>query len=157
MLPPHVEAEIQALLAAGLSYRRTAAAVGVSRGVVLDVLTGRRAPDKSRRKAEQTGSWAPAVRCPDCGSLLNAMPCLACEVQALRLIRLSDPPPEQEAMTVELHFAELARYQPLRSARDAAARALGIDADPPTDDPAPLDVIAPSVAELLAIAAEGPE
>jgi hypothetical protein len=87
MIPPALIEEIRRLLDEGqLSQRMIARTVGVSRGTVNAIATGRRldAPAHPFASGEDTDFTPPAglhVRCPGCGSLTQ-MPCLACYIRA---------------------------------------------------------------------------
>jgi len=88
MIAPRVIEQIQALLRQGeLSQRRIARQLGVSRGTVQAVATGRREPRRvagTNHTAESLPFRAgPLERCPGCGGMVY-MPCLACHVRSIR-------------------------------------------------------------------------
>jgi hypothetical protein len=78
--------EVERLLAMGtLSYRRIAAAIGVSRATVSAIARGTRPNYEERvcsrlRKPEPLG---PIERCPGCGGRVY-MPCRLCRVRKLK-------------------------------------------------------------------------
>ncbi len=84
MIAPALVEEIRGLLSAsGLSQRKIAARLGVSRGTVNAIALGRRA-DRATPARQADGLPAPAgpaVRCPGCGGRVQ-MPCLLCYVRA---------------------------------------------------------------------------
>ncbi|MBN2296057.1 MAG: helix-turn-helix transcriptional regulator [Pirellulales bacterium] len=85
------------LLEKRYSQRKIALRLGVSRGTVNSIATGKR-PDYSRRKntseCGEDGFFPPEglpKRCPQCGAMVM-MPCLACHVRALSGICKIDRP-----------------------------------------------------------------
>jgi hypothetical protein len=87
MLAVTVVEEVQRLLNQGLSQREVARKVGVSRGTVHAIASGKRLPLDPRRphSADEPMEFpdGPTQRCPQCGSRVK-MPCLACRVRALQ-------------------------------------------------------------------------
>ncbi|MEX2309487.1 MAG: helix-turn-helix transcriptional regulator [Pirellulales bacterium] len=83
MLPKALIHEIDRLLKqGGLSHRKIAARVGVSRGVVSAIANGRRGlfgknPEDDRRTHVPN---SPPMRCPCCGYRVY-LPCLICEAR----------------------------------------------------------------------------
>jgi transcriptional regulator with XRE-family HTH domain len=75
--------QVKRLLAQGvLSQRKIALTVGVSRGIVSAIATGRR-PDYAAGKFEratQALPLGPVERCPTCGGMVH-MPCRLCGVR----------------------------------------------------------------------------
>ena len=86
MIRPAVVREIRRLLKqGGLSQRAVARQVGVSRGTVDAIARGTR-PDYDARRAALDAFTPPSGtprRCPGCGRLVK-MPCLACQITAMR-------------------------------------------------------------------------
>jgi len=87
MIPFAVVDEIERLLhEGGLSQRKIARRVGVSRGTVNAIARGRR-PDYRALRRDRVDEFAapcgPFARCPTCGARVQ-MPCLACRVRAFR-------------------------------------------------------------------------
>lgn len=87
MIAAAVVDQIRGLLAeGGLSQRRIAQRVGVSRGTVNAVARGRRPDYEIGRRppgADFTPPSGPPKRCPGCGGMVQ-MPCLLCHVRAIR-------------------------------------------------------------------------
>ena len=88
MLPLATIEEIDRLLRDGqLSQRKIAKQLGVSRGTVAAVATGRRGMYGKEPEDETLHSLAPQSppeRCPGCGFLVY-MPCLVCSARSYRL------------------------------------------------------------------------
>ena len=88
MLPLATIEEIDRLLRDDqLSQRKIAKQLGVSRGTVAAVATGRRGMYGKEPEDETSRSLAPQsppVRCPGCGFLIY-MPCLVCSARTYRL------------------------------------------------------------------------
>ena len=87
MIANAVVREIRGLLAeGGLSQRKIAQRVGVSRGTVNSIARGKR-PDYPTRPRQPIDDFIPPsglpVRCTNCGGMAQ-MPCLACRVRALQ-------------------------------------------------------------------------
>jgi len=87
MIPFAVVDEIERLLhEGGLSQRKIARRVGVSRGTVNAIARGQR-PDYRALRRERANDFVaptgPVARCPTCGARVQ-MPCLACRVRAIR-------------------------------------------------------------------------
>jgi hypothetical protein len=74
--------EVKRLLAAGrLSQRKIARQVGISRGTVEKIASGRWQPKREWMRLQvPTG---PAVRCQECGAMAQ-MPCMACQLRAIQ-------------------------------------------------------------------------
>jgi hypothetical protein len=86
MLAPGVVDEIRSLLASeSFSQGEIARRLGVSRGTVNAIATGRRTAEPARPSAGEdfTYGQGPPRRCPGCGGLVQ-MPCLACRVRAIQ-------------------------------------------------------------------------
>ena len=69
----------------GLSQRKIARQVGVSRGTVNAIARGNRPDYEARgweREDDDVAPGGPPVRCLTCGGMV-AMPCLACRVRAM--------------------------------------------------------------------------
>lgn len=71
----------------GMSQRRVATQVGISRGTVHAIARGKRT-ERLHAFREEDSAWpdAPPERCPQCGALVY-MPCLACRVRELLATR----------------------------------------------------------------------
>jgi hypothetical protein len=72
------------LLQGGLSQRKIASQLGVSRGTVNAIALGKRSDFSAPRRRENEGFVPPAglhVRCNGCGCKVQ-MPCLACYIRA---------------------------------------------------------------------------
>jgi len=87
MIAPAVVERVRELLReANLSQRQIARQLGVSRGTVNAIARGKR-PDYEARRRHRPGGIVPPsgpyVRCPTCGARVQ-MPCLACQIRALR-------------------------------------------------------------------------
>lgn len=86
MIAPAVVREIRDLLAGGgLSQRKIAQRVGVSRGTVNAIARGKR-PDYLPRRQPADGLIPPSGpprRCPGCGGMVQ-MPCLVCHLRAIK-------------------------------------------------------------------------
>lgn len=86
MIASPVVDEIMRLLSdGGLSQRKIARQMGVSRGTVGAIASGKRTDYEARRRMREDSFLAPAgppVRCPGCGGMAQ-MPCLACHVRTL--------------------------------------------------------------------------
>ena len=85
MIASPVVAEIKRLLSdRELSQRKIALRMGVSRGTVGSIASGKRPDYEARRRTRKDSFIAPTgppVRCPGCGGMAR-MPCLACHVRA---------------------------------------------------------------------------
>lgn len=91
MIRAAVVDQIRGLLAAGgLSQRKIAEQVGISRGTVNAIARGKR-PDYVARWVLSGNDFTPPggrpVRCPGCGGMVQ-MPCLLCHVRAIKQRRL---------------------------------------------------------------------
>jgi len=124
VIKPIVIAEVKRLLAEGLSQREIARRLGISRGTIGAIATGRR-PDYSDRADEpKIDPNAPKVRCGGCGGKV-AMPCLACRDRAaaarkrskVQGSRFKEEPAE---LALELRPDHQARYEEVHRARQAA-------------------------------------
>jgi hypothetical protein len=124
--------EVQRLLqVGGLSRRKIAKMVGISRVVVGAIADGTRPDYEARRHARQEyypQTLGPLGRCAGCGGLVYA-PCLACRVRAIkeqqfRAARLARRRARQESLRELLHRL---REQALRgdSPRPVAQRLVG--------------------------------
>ena len=94
MLPTTLVLEIRRLLDLGeLSQRAIAQQVGVSRGIVAEMASGRRG-DHGVEPEQQSPITSPnreltiPIRCPACGGLVYA-PCRLCRAQAARAATLA--------------------------------------------------------------------
>ena len=124
MIAPKIVKEIRRLLnERRLSQRKIAESIGVSRGTVGAVASGKR-PDRllPRRAADYDESLKPSgppERCPSCGGMVY-MPCRVCRTRAV--IAEKRPPqwqfgPLEEPLSLELKDNCLRRYEQLRTAR----------------------------------------
>lgn len=86
MLTVTVVREVERLLQSGVSQRTAARTLGVSRGSVHAIATGKRARRDPRRHAPEEPRIelprGPLIRCPICGGLVRS-PCLACQIRHL--------------------------------------------------------------------------
>lgn len=81
MLAAKTVIEIQRLLDAKThSQRRIAALLGVSRGSVAAIASGRRRAELADECDDAGGARRAALRCPGCGGLVY-MPCLLCRLR----------------------------------------------------------------------------
>jgi DNA-binding XRE family transcriptional regulator len=88
MIRNSVVQEVKRLLfVEGLSQRSVALRAGVSRGTVHAIARGKRT-QRVHTFTDDELPWhdAPPRRCPECGGLVY-MPCLLCQVRALRPVR----------------------------------------------------------------------
>jgi len=126
MIAPKVVAEIQRLLDMKThSQRRIAALIGVSRGSVAAIASGRRRdgdvlPGASDDAPAETSG--PPSRCPGCGGLVY-MPCLLCHLRkenprAAARRRTSDSP---ASTRLELRPEHRERYEEVRAWRRKSA------------------------------------
>jgi hypothetical protein len=81
--------EVQRLIKLGdLSFRKIARMVGIGRGTVGQIASGKRLawPDRVRAADNRAYRHAgPIARCPECGGRVY-IPCLLCHVRALKRI-----------------------------------------------------------------------
>jgi len=87
MIAASVVSEIRSLLTdSGLSQRKIARRLGVSRGTVNAIARGKR-PDHAGGRPRSMEDWTtmigPVARCPRCGGMVQ-MPCLACRIRAMQ-------------------------------------------------------------------------
>ncbi len=125
MIPVEKESAIADLLGRGLPQRRIASLVGVSRGTVGAIATGRR-PVHLRRPAQQAEEPRRMGRCPTCGRQIM-LPCLACAAGEGPHI-MSPRPDDAGACQLDLHGEVRHRYERLRRYRQQA-RLDAIEAD----------------------------
>jgi hypothetical protein len=131
MVPLDKVDRIRRLLAEGrLSQRQIAPLVGVSRGVVVRIASGKR-PDYAElqraRSRDDLDPKGPFVHCTGCGHEVQ-LPCQICLARAARASRAiggprgrrADPPDD---LRLDLHGEALARYEQLRSSRSSGCRA----------------------------------
>ena len=85
MIPNSVVHEVQRLLRVeGLSQRKVAMRLGVSRGSVHAIAQGKRNEPTGPRLLDPGLQYdRPPERCPECGGLVY-MPCLLCRIRTLR-------------------------------------------------------------------------
>jgi len=143
--------EVRLLLAEGeLSQRKIAARLGISRGTVYAIASGRR---RDRRTAGDAGggrdghgdSSGPPQRCPGCGGLVY-MPCRLCRRRAAgngrsSLQHLATP---DEPLGLNLNDTHRRRYEQLlrrgrRSGESANPPGETAEAFAPDDEPCELD------------------
>ena len=123
MLDPEKVAAVKRLVAeGGRPQRKIARMVGVSRGSVQAIATGRRPDYETHRLAEKRLQEAaevlgtsPPERCPDCGGMA-CMPCRACHLKATHNVA-STPPEPGNLSTLELRPADRKRYYEIRRLR----------------------------------------
>ena len=116
MIASDVVDSIRGLLAEGeLSQRKIAQQLGVSRGTVASVASGRR-PDydalRRREQSQQPLPLGPLVRCSTCGGMVH-VPCRLC---AMRLKMARSPkrpvdPRPMEPLGLELRGEARTRYE----------------------------------------------
>ncbi len=149
MITARVVDEVRRLLARGeLSQRKIARLLGISRGTVGEIASGRR-PDyealrRDRAEEEPAPPAGPPRRCPDCGGMV-AMPCLACSTVAADnvpgFLTLYDRLRYDEPLGLNLRPEDRKRYEEVRAARLAAES----EAEPPemahTTDPDDDDLV----------------
>ena len=83
MIATGVVEEIRRLLKDGLSQRRIASQIGVSRGTVNAIAQGKLVRNTLHRHVNNDGFTPPTglpVRCPECGCRVQ-MPCLVCYIR----------------------------------------------------------------------------
>jgi transcriptional regulator with XRE-family HTH domain len=86
MLPLAKVKEAERLLAeGGLSQRRIAKAIGISRASISAIASGRRPDYEARQRArvEELEAWGPIVRCSGCGGMVYS-PCRLCRVRKVK-------------------------------------------------------------------------
>ena len=134
---------IKKLLAEGeLSQRKIAKKVGVSRGTVASVASGRR-PDyeqlrHKRQQDQQPLPLGPLARCPECGGMVY-MPCRLCEMRSRRADAPQRSPNAQptEPLGLDLRGEARARYEAVHLQRMQQGELSEEDEiDPPYDPPA---------------------
>lgn len=125
MIPVAKEKAIVELLDEGLSQREIARIVGVCRGIVGAIATGKRPADESarralrrqRRQAERAPGSGSRGRCPECGANV-LLPCIACQArQAKRRSPRNRPEDSEEGLALDLLAEDQARYQRLHEAK----------------------------------------
>lgn len=85
MLSDAVISQVQGLLADGLSARKAALAVGVSRGSVHNIAQRRPVSGLARQRQEPEQLSQP-VRCPICRAKINVVPCVRCAARGKKLV-----------------------------------------------------------------------
>ena len=129
MLDPEKVTGVKRLLAeGGLPLRKIAEVVGMSRGSVAAIATGRR-PDYEgklreqslRAEAEEVLGTSSPKRCPDCGGLA-CLPCRACHLRQTRRI-IPTPPKPDATCGLELQSDDRERYEEIRQMRLAVGSA----------------------------------
>ena len=105
-----------------LSIRKIAKKVGISRGSVAAICTGRRVKmgDRNRNRNRRDDGLAVVGwhRCPRCGGLINTRACVACRAESARVPR---PPKPDPPVDLELHLTpdQQARLDYVRARRRA--------------------------------------
>ncbi|MEN6405522.1 MAG: hypothetical protein ABFC77_03525 [Thermoguttaceae bacterium] len=125
MLATPIVVEIQRLLnETDLSQRKIAEVMGVSRGSVASVASGKR-PDYDALRAQSTTDWeepaGPPERCPTCGGMVYA-PCRLCRARVeraktLRRSVLHGMDGDRGELSLQLHPEHHARYEPIHARR----------------------------------------
>ena len=122
MIAPSVVHEIKRLLAEGkYSQRRIARLIGVSRGTVGAIASGKRRDYERSPRDGETGlerPVGPPQRCPGCGGLVY-LPCRLCRVRKLIAERRVARPPvrPEPPLRLELSDEQRARYERVRARR----------------------------------------
>jgi transcriptional regulator with XRE-family HTH domain len=122
VIAPALVAEVRRLLAEGaMSQRAIARSVGVSRGTVAVIASGRRPDYEALRQVrdEEDESVGPPRRCSVCGGTVY-MPCRLCktrEAMTLRQRRPAPPASDRAATTLDLRPEHQARFEEVRQAR----------------------------------------
>jgi len=124
MIAPGVVDEVRRLLAVGgIGQRKIAALLGISRGTVRSIATGKRPDYASRPRPVEDDEemLGPVLRCPGCGGM-TIMPCRLC---AVRHAMASDPRRAQTLIEPRLTPPDLdlrpdhrARYEEIRARRE---------------------------------------
>jgi len=93
MIHCDIIAEARRLLVDGASYRAVARRLGISRGTVWMIATGKRGNYPARDKAPEPGidSSLPKSRCPECGGMVE-IPCVVCRTRREMAGRKRRPP-----------------------------------------------------------------
>lgn len=81
MIALSVAERVAELLANGLTQRRIAATVGVSRGTIVRISRGYRPQRHERHVEPDSFNTGPVERCPQCGDLVH-VPCVKCRALA---------------------------------------------------------------------------
>ncbi|MEN6459173.1 MAG: helix-turn-helix transcriptional regulator [Thermoguttaceae bacterium] len=125
MIAPEIVAQIRRLLQEDrLSQRQIARLVGVCRGSVAAIASGRRPDYESRPVEEDLEPSGPPVRCPSCGSKVY-MPCVLCGLRNEMVNRTQTPARSQRPLAavstdLDLRPEHRLRYEQVREARLAA-------------------------------------
>lgn len=125
MLAAALVVEIQRLLnETDLSQRKIAQVIGVSRGSVASVASGRR-PDYDALRAQSATDWeeptGPPERCPTCGGMVYA-PCRLCRARAERRKVMRHPTArglesDRDELSLQLRPEHRIRYEPIHARR----------------------------------------
>jgi hypothetical protein len=92
MIAPAVIAEVRRLLVeTRLSRRKIAGQLGLSRGTVNAIASGRRADHAKEACEEEEEPLGPPSRCPTCGGMVY-MPCRLCRVRRIASSRPKSKP-----------------------------------------------------------------
>ena len=135
MIALRVVDEVRRLLAEGkLSQRKVAKVLGISRGTVGVIASGRRPDYEALRRARAEKEATPPAglprRCPGCGGMV-AMPCIACSTLATGkvpgFLTLHNRLSYDEPLRINLRPEHRKRYEEVRAARLAAES----EAEPP--------------------------
>jgi hypothetical protein len=112
--------EVKRLLARGkLSQRKIAKAVGISRGTVYYVATGRRRDHFDRILEEPIENSGPKTHCGGCGGMVS-MPCRLCKGRALAILKKAIKKPQNQPdlkLSLELKPDHQERYEDVRRGR----------------------------------------
>lgn len=84
MLSDAVVSQVHELLADGLSARKVALAVGVSRGSVHNIAHRKLEPSLAWQRQEPEQLKEP-IRCPTCRAKINVVPCVRCAARQKKL------------------------------------------------------------------------
>jgi len=132
MLKRAMVRQVERLLARGLSQRRVARVLGISRTTVQTIAQGRHPTQQGKGQSNGAIENEPADcglegelgRCPGCGRRVF-LPCLACQVESAKTRRLLHDLGREIRLGLELKPEDHRRYLWVRAAREARQRRWG--------------------------------
>ena len=145
MLAPEIVDEVRRLLGEGkFPQRATARRLGISRGTVRAIATGKRGDREPPARANSDGNLSkpagPPERCPGCGAMVH-MPCRLCRVRGAvgkHSVRPLRPALARLDASLELELKDehRRRYEEiyLRKLREAPPRVSSAACEEPDDD-----------------------